>query len=519
MSRQQSPRLEETRVMDSIATCPGCTAQLAIPAAATANCRILCPECAAEFALGETIQLTLPKAMILPPNEVSPVVEKSPSLEATLPREVPEACAPLASWESRLKNAISADAEPQQATYETFEPTSDGAPSCDLTSHLKSTSVPDAAKNSEQPVLADLSAAYLTDSGITNSGITDSGNTDSGITESGNTESGITESGITESGNTESGPVEGVSPETVTAEFSQVDKVELPQRVVSQTSSQQPRRRWRRALGVVLGGPVVGTLLGFYGLLWIQGPQSDYLHLSRILPGAMLPATREAGRGEVETTEPKNSLLAALPKNDPLEASGTRYDTRVQPAAARQQVRLPGISAKKFGQLVADANAALPSFLQTGSAGEGSFQQKAQAYMVVCRLAEQFNFIDQLGLSPHVQQQIDQGKSLFQIVATDVVALEDLTYIASRWWEYEERSNQGIFFVGQISSIEPRGSRALCQLLLPDNSGREIPVLLDSSQFRRGEQIAVVGTVEGNPAQYGVDLPRIVMSHYSYALR
>ena len=96
--------------MASIATCPGCTAQLAIPESAAADSLVLCPECAVEFVLSETIQLNLPRAKILSPREkTSPAVEELPS--GGLAQD-----APLASWEARLKNAIFA--EPDQE-YET----------------------------------------------------------------------------------------------------------------------------------------------------------------------------------------------------------------------------------------------------------------------------------------------------------------------------------------------------------------------------------------------------------------
>ena len=98
--------------MASIATCPGCTAQLAIPEATAADSRVLCPECAVEFSLADTIQLTLPKAMILPPNESTPVVAAASSEEVARPADAPAKDAPLASWEARLKKVIAAGDDP-----------------------------------------------------------------------------------------------------------------------------------------------------------------------------------------------------------------------------------------------------------------------------------------------------------------------------------------------------------------------------------------------------------------------
>ena len=516
--------------MASIATCPGCTAQLAIPEATAADSRVLCPECAVEFSLADTIQLTLPKAMILPPNESTPVVAAASSEEVARPADAPAKDAPLASWEARLKKAIAAgddpepqppvyetcasmadvdsesdnqvdvksDGEPNNVGYETFEPTHEATPAFDFGSQLElpgqeeSTEVLEVTKNLGVPkILHDYEEKERSVLSVASTFETAG---DRLATDDPKTALAATEVPIT--------------------------KVNVPQFEVGDTTSPRPRRRWRRIAGMVLAGPVVGTVLGFYGLLCLKGPQADYLQMSRFLPAAMLPASQaeQPPAEDILESLPEKTLLATAREDPPSPPPRARLDEQVQPAAVRQQLPTAGISAQEFSELVAGAGQALPSFKQDGAVGADAFKLKAQAYMAVCRLAEQFEFIHQLGLSPQAQQQIERGKEMFRQATADLSGLEDLTYIASRWWDYDQRSNQGIFFVGQIGNIQAAGSRTLCHIVLTGNSGAEIPVLFDQLPFSEGQQIAVVGSVDHEPMQNGLDGPRVVISQYSYPL-
>ena len=493
--------------MASIATCPGCTAQLAIPESAAADSLVLCPECAVEFVLSETIQLNLPRAKILSPREkTSPAVEELPS--GGLAQD-----APLASWEARLKNAISAEPdqeyetncdekmEPnsivaqgvednknmpeeseldsQQVGYETYEPFFDGGSTCKDVSQSE-------LPGYEVPAMSLNEPAKLEQSAQVNPSVASPVATEI----------------------TDSTP----SPETF-----------VPENVPSVNGLQRPRRRWRTVAATMIAGPLVGTFLGFYGLIWIRGSEADYLQMSRFLPSALYPASLKED-SQVEGMDSFGSgdpHLGLVESNHLSPSLSVRLDAQVQPVAVQQPVRKDDISAQDFRQLVINAGAVLPEFHKQNPGQNGGFQQLAQAYMIVCRLAEKFAFIHQLGLAPQAQQQIEKAKSLFQQVAADESMLKDLTYIASRWWQYKERNNQGIFFVGEIANVQVIGSKTVCQVLLPGNPGIEIPVVFENFKFRfrRGEQIAVVGNIERKPQQPAAENRPLVISQYSFVLR
>jgi len=518
--------------MATIATCPGCTAQLAIPDSATPDSRVQCPECAAKFGICETVQIALPRVRILPSPDISPAAgDTAPKTDPLIPVEESTASAPLASWETRLKKAIASDvdtepatvtqlatgAEPKQQKRETAEPNEDETPSFDAGNQLD---VPSSAAPQE-PIADDCFGAQNQEEQL---------------------------------------PVKDSAPASTCEHAMRPAEVEGSEIAFRPAASGRPRRRrWPKIVAAVVGGPVLGTLLGFYGLLWIKGPTADYLQMARILPKALLPtppATPIAGatrtpnststanqdqnrnqnptptirpslqRDLTESVPPLPLISEATPSSLPKPGAHQR-DGRVQPASAEQPLqarRLPGaITAGAFSQLVADAQAEIPNFLQGSLTDKDSFQRKGQAYMALCRLAEHFAFADQLALSPQAREQIRLGNELFREATSRATALGDLTHIASRWWEYDQRSSLGIFFVGRIGDVNLMGSHALCQVVLPGRPALQIPVLFDEVPYGTGELIAVVGTVNSGTVPQGaaaeVAPQQIVISQVSYAVQ
>ena len=468
--------------MASIVTCPGCTTQLAIPDAAVADSRVECPQCAAEFSMCETIQLALPTARILPARQEPTAVEPDQDMEIRTTVETPASDAPLSSWEARLKKALAAETEPAQEPvgYETFEPAPDVSEAFSIESPLK--------KQCELPHTADdFSEVAAQEQTL-------------------------------------------VAPSTSLATDVTLDDKSTALEICGKNDNRRKskRRWWPRVVGLVLAGPVLGTLLGFYSLLWIKGPQADYLRLSQFLPETLLPAAMIEQPGEEESPPPRpaRSLVEETPSESGKPSPTTLLDEQVQPATIEQPLALRrqsvNITAQEFSQLVADARAVLPNLLEGGLSDQDAFNRKGQAYMALCRLAEKFAFIHQLGLSPQAHDQVRLAKQLFARATSDSTVLGDLTHIASRWWEYGDRGNQGIFLVGQVGKRQAVGTRWLCQLLLAGDSGVEIPVLFEQMSFPVRDWVVVVGRVEALPQQFGLSgaaAPSpVVIPLYSYSL-
>jgi|GEM_PF-6455164 len=289
-------------------------------------------------------------------------------------------------------------------------------------------------------------------------------------------------------------------------------------------------RRTRRVSPRVAGmavGPIAGSLLGLYGLLWFQGAKADYLGLAKVLPAAILPtdfceSSQASLLANTNSTEAKSkekfsaSLMAA---QDLMQR-----DSEVMPASAtlpiaetpaRQQ-----ISANKFSALVDDAQAALPEILTGSLSGKSSVRRKGQAYMTLCRLAEHFHFAQQPALAPVWQRKARQAELLFQQAAADAEARRDLSLITSQWWEYNPRPNNGIFFTGQIQKTQLATGGTLCWVKMDEQSTVAIPVLMKHKHFQQGDQIGVVGRVVASyddiPA--GLSARQVVAAEHSFVL-
>ncbi len=470
--------------MATLATCPQCATQLALPALVAPESQGQCPKCLAEFPLDQAIQVSLPTIRIVEP-VAEPVVSaplaiEKPSFEmpksetTKAPSETPdlgddvlgdgvvEQDAPrptLANWQNRLKNAIADD---QPTTDDLLESTSTGASTMPESNFDYELSAPPTEKKEEatdnKPSLDTVPALSLTD------------------------------------------------PVAVEVEI--------------ETSPRQPtkRRLLSKLIAMVLFGPLLGGLVGLYGLLWIRGRDVDYLDLARYLPTALLPPSMVG-----EAADVSSESLASESSGEELQT--TRTDENVRPASsetlAAGQSKLTKIASADFSPLVKAASDAVPDLVSGDLSTIASRGQMGQAYMTLCRLADGFALVSSPIDDPRVRTEITIAKNIYRQVTSDGSNRGDLAQIATRWWEYSERSSPGIFFVGRIESASPRGSQTLCQIVFDDPSApRPIPVLFDRLESPIGAQIAVVGSIGDEPKgrATGSDSPRqkVVIAHFSY---
>ncbi|MCH2114664.1 MAG: hypothetical protein MK171_07120 [Pirellulales bacterium] len=457
----------------------------------------------AKFSLRETIQLSLPKARILPAVVMPAATNFAHDADGTSPAPKLPANAPLSSWETRPKNAVDLNlgTEPNIETAHTIDAKqglekSAAGTTPDKPPVYKSPTF--GSGNQFDPPVSAEPAKRTTDPTAARPEIR-------------SLYPALT------------------TPDTAsTAHLSPSVEATRETPTIPSETVRPPRNRWPRVAAAVLGGPILGTLLGFYGLLWMKGPSADYLRLTKALPAALLPQGPTEAALAQDRTDPlpdKTGLVTVAPNNRPVPVVLHR-DEQVHHAAALHPPKprnLPdGISAETFGQLVVKAKAAVSPFVQGSLSDQASLKRKGQAYMALCRLAEQFGFMNELGLSPQSHQQIRLGQQVFRETTTETDGLADLSQLVSRWWEYQERTSQGIFFVGHIGRVEAVGSQLLCHLALVESTGVEIAVLFDQLPFAEGEIIGVVGRISNGSGSLdgsGDPLPyQIVIPHYCYAL-
>jgi len=532
--------------MASLATCPLCAKQLAIPEGTSSDDRAECPECDATFLLSNAFQTSLPTARILSSTEPPPVPEVTPQQSVPLtqdlakeneenpPSEVNDAVS-LASWESRLKNAIERDAaelvDPQPTGETPTTETLAAEQSKPLSPEFDFQIDPPLAEQTletEKPPVRDFDQAELPAS---ESVAWAPPPTQESVSSKQDATDLFTET-------IEKEPeVAAAVKEPSEAELAEADELTLG------LSNLHPRRSRRfsplKLAAVLIGPGLIGVFLGLYALLWIKGPSGDLINLARYLPTAMLPpmATTPEAKASQETAQPPEDaadlLVQEVPTveqdidQDPAAAQPTepRRDDAIRMAAAEQPAP-PVLTAlpDEFGELLAAARAAEPGLVDGDLGTNEAVSQKGHAYMTICQLAQRFDLIRTPQLDAQSQAEIASAKELFDSMASDSSALGDLAAIASRWWGYESRPNQGIFFAGQIQNIQPLGDQTLCHVALDEPmNATVIPVLLDQASAGESDRIVVVGSIVSEPKNslsgFSLDLPQVVVAPYSRVLQ
>ncbi len=542
--------------MASIATCPQCAKQLAVPETATAADHAECPFCEATFLLANVVQLAVPAVRIISMGaEVetpeSPAIELPAAVEAAVEtaelledensatEPTPEiateepALDALPSWEARLKRALESDTTEMTSAVETPDeaekniapqPTQVERPDFEFQAE---------APVDDEPIPPELAAEQPDDF----------------------------TSGVKSPDSLEKLFEADLGTPEITARVSDSPAPDahaaLAASIQSNSRQRTPRRSWAKIATVMGSTSVVGTLLGLYALLWILGPSGDLIGLANYLPESILPATSTPAPTTAlaeddtpntplpEPEEPTKTPVAEpeqLADTNPIPeavaepemvadtapAEPVHHDEQVQPATTEQPIAaLPvatSISAEQFAGHVAAARNALPAFIQGDFSTKAATARKGRAYMMLCQLAEHFDFTHQLGLAPDAQAGVENAKALFGELFANAKALGDLSKIASRWWEHNARSNQGICLAGYVQGAQPAGKHTLC-LVVP--SGQQtaqngIPVLVDRPTVAVGSRIGVVGRIatqgEKELQSLGIDMPQVVVSQQSYDL-
>ena len=590
--------------MSSIATCPQCAAQLAVPETASASDQAQCPECRAEFSLAagdlrylsaakivEPVETAPPEDLLAPTEpaweEPSPVVElpEAPPSEAVSPEaELPETPLPETPLpetplpETPLpETPLPEISLPESPLPETPLPETELPQDMRTADTILSTSTLSGWEERLRTAINSTEAESSDETEIAEPSATE----ESLLEKSPKFEFEMDPPAESPTGNVaspasnlpEAGewfePTPKLSSEE-TQEAAVQPPVDNPPMATKPAAPMQRRTKnslLKRATVVVLFG-AAGIVLGQYALLWLRGPSADYLHIAQFVPRAIFPtAQQQILAPQISTEEHEEHLVSndtqseeppieqpaeQLPAEEKIEETiaetssvereaATRIDppevTRddhVQPAT----VQLPEVGPSPEPSLLPSTNTSAADFKQLLGTGHDSaqalvdgdlstresFRAMGHAFMALCQLAERIDFVHAANLDEDAQDQALSARALFRALAKQSATQDDLALIASRWWQHQARSNQGIFLVGRIQDVETMGSHTLCQVAIVHAAESTlVPVLLPTgAAYQVGEQIGVVGTIVGEPGSvipgFTADLPQLAVAVDSFSV-
>lgn len=542
--------------MADIATCPKCAKQLGLPATIAATDRAECPECRAIFSLSETVQIKLPVARVLDSTEQLSAVTGEPEFvlnaEESLSDSPASSLTALTSWEERLKKALgneglgnapesdnSEDENGEDGASQSTEAVTSSPPSFEIELDLDA---PKSIESTHGPLDLELPDSFPHAAPITlPENVIEQTNTspktladfaataDRSALDLNQPQTAALD---VEVANDES----SYEPDDKPYEAEEAD--ESAEVLVQELPHRGNARRGYSKLAAFAIGPIVGSFLGLYGLLWLQGAKADYVGLSRILPKTMLPAGFNAVEGESSIAESNSledvlgqeastSLSAAneLLSNSSKLPNPMKRDESVTPASSDR--KMPPMETvdqgriDEFNALVEAATAALPGFEAGDLSTDAAVKRKGQAYMAFCRLAERFDLANQPGLDPTTLAKARQAAQLYQRVTSQPNLRQELAHIAGRWWEFAKRPNSGIVLAGQVQETRSTADGTICWVKLSEQSTvPAIPVRFEHSRFQTGDQIGVVGRVVSSPSELpeGVSAQPVVRAEYGYDL-
>ena len=545
--------------MLSIATCPQCAAQLALPDSALPSDYAQCPECNAEFSLADGQQRWLATARLLPPppevepqEAEQPLAEESTSDEsldlpkaeplskvASLPKPAEElvTTSTLSGWERRLNSAIngSADDRNDQSPELEEKPLEKAAleESPEFDFHMDPPS--EAPATPESVPAEKVSEAKE-----------------------------LFHSATPENVEIPEVPVQEPQIALSDVKSAEIKHSESTKEIEPMKSPHRGNSLVRLATVFSMFG-LMGLVLGQYGLLWLRGPSADYLGLTKVTPGFLMPsassqllapqitpvehlAESPPAEQAIEEDTAINELLAEKPPEplpaeqlseqptEPSPLNAVFQDEAVTPTGAdlpaepieQPVVLLPptNTSPQEFASLFQAANQSVSSLQQGALTTQSSVQVKnlkGQAYMALCRLAERVDFVMATPQSAEDANLAEQAQSLLRRLADDVTVRADLAYIAGKWWGYERRPSSGIVLVGRINEVRSQGRISLCQLQLEGaSSAQAIPVVFAGSSPERGQLLAIMGAIATSAdqsfAEHFPDTLQAVVSHLAIDL-
>lgn len=258
--------------------------------------------------------------------------------------------------------------------------------------------------------------------------------------------------------------------------------------------------------------------------------------------------------------EPSSDQVAGATEADSaaapvVESDSIRRDPNFMPASAAEPVtnldELPGVenavsqppaespahwpTTPIVGQLrgakfysVAELDATLPGadaahrrFLAGDLARKDDVAAMGQAYIELCKLAEQFTLTDPAEYGNELITKQMNAKNIFRGAVGDPARRNDLAMIAGRWLQHARRPNQGVIVLGKVTDLQAHGSWTEYTIETPlGDATATSKVLLEGIPFASGSDIAVVGTIVADPRQaidgYAGEAPQVIVAGFAF---
>jgi hypothetical protein len=345
------------------------------------------------------------------------------------------------------------------------------------------------------------------------------------------------------------------SAETIAA----TSATELPMFEKSARGKPRRKRSVLRTLTMTAVAGVVGLALGYYALLWLRGPDGDFLDLAHYLPKAMLPAALQAtphplppiappvARRDAEEPEPAAANLADSPAEsaevqasfttaeEPTPAGPQAGDDRYgietvnsqpaeEPAPLDEPAAIPLIENTTIEEPAQITDA--PSFtadeltaaLETAqeaqsSLADGDFQDgrevqraKALGYSALANLAEKASFVDaslNTNTEPIAASQ-QAAEKLFRQTLSDAHTRGEVAEILPLWIASPNRQNDGVFFAARLTRQQDAGT--VIEYRGTIDTGESLTLLVPPALADRLEvssrPLGVIGWILEQPAEH-----------------
>jgi hypothetical protein len=311
-----------------------------------------------------------------------------------------------------------------------------------------------------------------------------------------------------------------------------------------------PRTKKKRSVVRTLVGlatsSVVGLTLGYLALLYLRGPELDFLHVAQYMPSAILPnafhseptqlaqateppapsveaaAEVEAVADEVESENvpasyveespaapvPLSTIVAdddryggaSSPSPSPLEEPAA---TPITTAAAPLPLRGPTYSIEQL-QTALDAGEQAKSGLVTGDLSDAAVRRtKGMSYAKLCDLAQALVFLDRSSATDRNEELKQQANGLFGEILADARVRDEVNRIASIWIVSPHRRHGGVFLSGKLGGGQIAGD--VYEYQLADAKGDTMVLLmqepLDPLVDGTNLPLGIVGTIVDQPAE------------------
>jgi hypothetical protein len=301
-----------------------------------------------------------------------------------------------------------------------------------------------------------------------------------------------------------------------------------------------PRARKKRSavrmlVGTAIGG-VVGLSLGYFVLLYLRGPEGDFLQVAKHIPNAVLPKSfgnnstqiAEAAIKPIDTdSEESVNVPAGYIEETPAPAEPAalveparddRYGSEPSPldepaaepiaaetasmTAAPLPLRGPTFTVDQLATALEAAIAAQAS-LVTGDLSDAAVRRtKGMSYAKLCDLAEAITFVDRSSASVETEQAVEGADRLFRETLVDAHTRSEIARIAQIWIDSPHRRHGGIFLAGTPSGGQIAGDVYEYELAT-ENSGKLTLLMrepLDPLVESSDQPVGIVGSIVDNPA-------------------